>query len=432
MSLIWTSTMTSIIGRHWQISIAITLFAVVVSAAEPPMPAAPAPSWKTLPAVPMAGDLKLFWNVHGGDLDDNRSQAKAHGFEFVDLLNTYSDYLGNQKEKIHPPKDNPWARPAFFERIIRRNIAATKGAGTLFVHDIEFVYEEDVTKALARSPELRALRDKDPVDFEARYLREWMQWFALPCQWAKERHPTQPVGIYGPQPFRRDYWGLSGKDAKQIDGTHRTDAELWQHIDPFVDFYVASIYVFYDEPGSLFYMASNVEENFTRTRALGNKPVYAYEWMRFHSGNKTLGNQEVTPWLAEAMAVVPWFCGAKGIVMWGSEPKANGQYYQRLPVFMHSLARLSPFAEKLAKAKLDLVTPAHQAWKTKQPLLRTAQLGDNEWLILAANPWQKDDAETNVTCTIATQPIPIRISGKHTEIFHVRDGKTTRLPLVAW
>jgi hypothetical protein len=54
------------------------------------------------------------------------------------------------------------------------------------------------------------------------------------------------------QPFRRDYWGAAGKSAQQIDGMHRSDAELWQYIDPHVDFYVASVYVFYDDPGSIY------------------------------------------------------------------------------------------------------------------------------------------------------------------------------------
>jgi hypothetical protein len=52
--------------------------------------------------------------------------------------------------------------------------------------------------------------------FADAYLREWATWFTLPCQWTKERFPGTPVGIYGPQPFRRDYFGISGKSAQQI------------------------------------------------------------------------------------------------------------------------------------------------------------------------------------------------------------------------
>ena len=135
-----------------------------------------------------------------------------------------------------------------------------------------------------------------------------------------------PVGLYGPQPFRRDYWGVAGKSAKQIYGTHLNDAKLWKYIDPHVDFYVASVYVFYDDPGSIYYIAANVEENYQRTRQYGNKPVYAYEWLRYHNSNKKLAGQELAPYLVEAMAVVPYFCGAKGVVVWGWEPGQKGQY----------------------------------------------------------------------------------------------------------
>ena len=42
-------------------------------------------------------------------------------------------------------------------------------------------------------------------------------------------------------------------------------------------------------------MASNVGENFKRTRQFGEKPVYAYSWLRFHNGNKALAGQELKP-----------------------------------------------------------------------------------------------------------------------------------------
>ena len=142
----------------------------------------------------------------------------------------------------------------------------------------------------------------------------------MPLKWSKEIFPRTKLGIYGPQPFRRDYWGISGKSAQQIDGSHVSDSLLWQHIDPFVDFYVASIYIFYNLPDSIYYMAANVEENFQRTRPYGNKPLYAYTWMRFHDSNASEKNRELEPYLVEAMAVVPFFSGAKGNVLFGHEP----------------------------------------------------------------------------------------------------------------
>lgn len=337
----------------------LALWPVLVASAQAPPVAQPPPmvqppAWDTIRRVEMRGGLRLFWDVGGGDRAFNVAQAKEHGFEPVDLLNTFSDYPGGQKENISTylkdNRTNPWRKPDFFERIIRRNIADRGHEGAIFVHDIEFGYEEDVDQAWADEAARAASGVADREAFAAAYWREWATWYSLPCRWSKEAAPTQPVGIYGPQPFRRDYWGVAGKTAQQIDGSHRTDAELYRHIAPYVDFIVASVYLFYDDPGSVYYLAANIEENVARAKTLGDKPVYAYEWLRYHDSNQKLRGQELAPCWAEAMAVVPYFCGARGVVLWGWEPKAKGQYYERLPRFVDSVGRVADLSERLAKA----------------------------------------------------------------------------------
>ncbi len=389
------------------------------------------PSWEQIRPVPMSGGLRAFWNVAGGDNPTNYREAAAHGFEMVDLLNTYADYPGRQKENIRKTldinKNNPWQKPEFFERIIRRNIEQRGNQNAIFVHDIEFSFEEDVDKAWADPVVRAASKATSREQFADAYLREWATWFTLPCQWAKERFPGTPIGIYGPQPFRRDYYGIAGKSAQQIDGTHQSDAELWQHIDPFVDYYVASIYVFYDKPDSVYYMAANVEENVERTRRFGNKPLYAYEWLRYHDSNQKLANQEVAPWLAEAMAVLPYFCGARGVALWGSEPKRKGQYYHTLPVFAKSLGRISDLSAKIAAAKLMPDEPVHVLWKARRPLVRRLRVSADEWIILAVNPWQAEDATSHVEVPLEKGPIKVELRGRHSEIFHCAGESVKRL-----
>jgi hypothetical protein len=387
------------------------------------------PSWEQLRTAPMQGDLKAFWNVGGGDMKYNDQEAVAHGFRLVGLLNTYSDYPGNQKENIdnalEKNRTNPWNKPDYFERIIRRNTEQLTEHENIVVHDIEFPFEEDVDKAWNDEEARAASGVKTKEEFAKAYFREWATWFWLPCQWTKQIWPGVPVGLYGPQPFSRDYWGVAGKSARQIDGTHQSDAELWQHIDPYVDFYIASIYVFYDDPGSIYYMASNVEENYQRTRRYGNKPVYAYEWLRYHTSNKDLGDQELAPYLVEAMAVLPYFCGARGLVVWGWEPNGKGQYYQNLPLFLESLGRVSDLSEKLAKAELVIDEPAHLLWKEKRPLVRKLKISDEEWVVLAVNPWQVEGANSTVSVQCGTQSVELPLAGRHTGIFLVRDGRVT-------
>ena len=389
------------------------------------------PSWNEVRPVPMRGGLRAFWNVAGGDNATNEREAALHGFEMVDLLNTYSDYPGRQKENIRKTLDlnrnNPWRKPEFFERIIKRNIEQLGRAGAILVNDIEFSFEEDVEKAWA-DPVVRADSGVTTREqFEHAYFREWATWFTLPNQWAKERYPNTPIGLYGPQPFRRDFYGISGKSAQQIDGTHRSDAALWKHIDPSVDYYIASIYVFYDKPDSIYYMAANVEENLERTRRLGDKPLYAYLWLRYHNSNAKLVGQEVAPWLAESMAVLPYFCGARGIALWGSEPKRQGQYYHTLPVFMESLGRVSDLSEKIAAAKLMPDEPAHVLWKAKRPLIRRLRVSAEEWIVLTVNPWQAEDATSTLAVPLENSSISLEVRGRHTEIFHCTSGNVKRL-----
>lgn len=381
----------------------------------------PLPSWDSIVSVDFKGDLKAFWNVGGKNNLANEAQAVTHGFETVDLLNTYSDYPGRQKEKIIPNSDNPWAKPSYFERVIRRNIG-TNRTKQIFVHDIEFHFEEDLDKLWA-DPEIKKVSGvKKRSEFKDAYYREWGSWYSLPCKWAREVYPKTPIGIYGPQPFKRDYWGVAGKDAKQIDGTHKTDADLWEYIHPSVDFVIASIYCFYDRPGSIYYMASNVEENFCRIQEHGNKPLYAYLWMRYHNSNKKLGCRELDDYLVEAMAVIPYFCGAKATVLWGWEPKGKGLYYQKLPLFMKSLKRVADLSELISKAEQVNDEPVHVLWKAKKPLVRKLKVSADEWLVLACNPWQEDDENCTLSVQCGEHSFDLTVKGRHSEIFHIIDA----------
>jgi FecR-like protein len=406
--------------------------------APPAPPAAPATTitpWEKIRAVPMLGGLKMFWNVGGVSRDSNMAQAKAHGMELVDLHLTYADYAGEQKQNIRTWLDadpahrrNPWNKPSFFEPVIKRNIRDKASQGSIAVHDIEFTFEQDPAKAWA-DPAVRAASGASTLEaFSEAYFREWATWFSLPCDWSKQHNPALPVGIYGAQPFRRDYRGISGKNAGQIDGTHQSDALWWADMDAHVDFYVASIYVFYEDPGSVYYMAANVEENFERTRRYGAKPVYAYGWMRYHQSNKKLGYQELAPWLAEAMAVVPYFCGARGIVLWGREVRVKDQPYARLPVFMDSLARIADLSEKIAKAEPVNEERVHVAWKEKRPLVRKLKVSPTEWIVLATNPWQADTEEKTITVQLGKDgpQVNLTLHGRHTEIFHIEGDRVTR------
>ena len=401
---------------------------------------APLPGWENLRNVKMSGGLRAFWDVGGAPR--HQIEAVKLGFDPVNLLGDYSDYPGKQARNINTyvhrkrPATNPWDRPEFFEEIIRQNVGLIAERPNLiaddrsiFVHDIEFEFEQDIAKAWA-DPEARKASGATTIDaFQEAYLAEWAKWFWLPCVWGKEALPDLPTGLYGPQPFRRDYWGIAGKDAAQIDGTHALDEAFWKFIEPHVDFYVASVYIFYDDPGSVFYVASNVEENFNRTRQYGDKPVYAYSWLRYHNGNKTLGGQELAPWLVDATAVIPYFYGARGNVLWGWEPQSKEtKLYGNLPIYMDSLGRVADLSEKIVQAvPAPDDEPAHVLWKEKRPLLRRLKVSAEEWIVLAMHPWQSEDDSSELVITCGERQHTLELQGRHCDIFHITGDTVKRL-----
>jgi hypothetical protein len=410
----------------------LILWAAVLAiglAAQETRPAA----WASLPSFEMRGGLKVFWDVSDGSNGENGRAAAARGFTPLTLLSTYADYPGNKREDIGlyvgKGSRNPWNKPPYFERIIRRNIQQRGTSGT-FVNDIEIGFEEDAAKAW-KDPLVRALSAApDFPAFEEAYFREWATWYSLPLMWTKQIFPTTKVGVYGPQPFRRDYWGISGKNAQQIDGTHASDARLWRYIDPFADFYIASIYVFYNDPASVYYMAANVEENYQRTRSFGDKPLYAYTWMRFHDSNWREAGRELEPYLVEAMAIVPFFSGAKGVVLWGAEPKlkaADGQPYRQMPTYLAAIGRVAKVSEEIGRSKLVVDEAAHVSWNAKRPLIRRVVLPEGTCIVMAANPWQSDAARTSVDAECGGKKLKLTVEGKHVALYRIAGGNASPL-----
>lgn len=380
--------------------------------------------WTDIPTVQMRGGLSVFWAVGGSQSKRHRKAAVAHGFQLSTALNTFADYPGKQKENIanfaKSALANPWAKPPFFERIVRRNIEARRPEG-IFFHDIEILYSDDA-EAAWENAQIRKLSGASSFpEFEKDYLKEWSTWFSLPLRWTKEIYPQTPVGLYGVQPFRRDFWGIAGKSASQIDGSHATDMELWRNIDRYVDYYIASIYAFYPTADSVFYMAANVEENYTRTKQFGDRPVYAFEWLRYHNANKWEKNREVDPWLAEAMAIVPWFSGAKGIVLWGSEPNDDRPDLAPYAVFdryMRSLARVSKLSELIGRGNLVIDTPTYDLWTKRLPLVRKVVVGQDDCVVMAINPWQSDNETSSVETTCGSASLRVEMKGRAVTLLH--------------
>jgi len=184
--------------------------------------------WGQIRSVRMSGGLRAFWNVVGNPA--HRQRAWEQGFDPVGLLNTYADYPGKQQRHIghHIKKNafnNPWAMPDYFSEIVLQNIQNSASQPHLqksrkcpLVLDIEFPFQEDIEKAWSNPETKKASGSQTLEEFQRVYLQQWAKWFWLPCAIGQKAAPNMQIGIYGAQPFRRDYWGIAGKNAQQIDG----------------------------------------------------------------------------------------------------------------------------------------------------------------------------------------------------------------------
>jgi hypothetical protein len=397
------------------------------------------PKWQSIRSFKMKGDLRAFWNVYGGDYLFNQDQAVKHGFKNAQISNTYADYLNNQKENIdtflNKNTGNAWLKPPFFEKVVKRNIKDAIGQGNtvgfnsaIYVHDIESAFERNFKKLWSNEVVRQSAQVDNFEEFVEENYRQQASWLSLPCKWSKQFSPQKPVGVYGPQLFNRDYWGfVKPSTPAKLEQTHQADLRLWKYIDPYVDFYIADVYMFYDLPDSIYYLAANIEENYRRGRKFSNKPLYAYFWLRYHDSNKEMANRELPDYLVEAAAVLPFFTGAKGVVLWGYEPKNVGQPYHNLPVFINSLGRVADLSAKIAKAKLVIDRPARELWRDKKPLIRKFRVSKNEWILLATNPWQSQQDKIVVSTDCGSRSVKLEIRGKHTEIYHLQSSSLKRI-----
>lgn len=391
------------------------------------------PAWDAMPAIALKGDLKAFWSVYGGDRDYNLSQATQKGFQPSIFVNTLT------KDESGPGKDivastdvnNPWQKPPFFEAVVRLNSAHYKQTPFLY-HDIEIALNWEAAK-LWENPQLRTLaKANHQTEFSDRYFQAWATWYTLPLRWSKQLNPQAKIGLYGAQIFRRDYWQLATATPQQVAALHRAADQLWQHIDPFVDYYIADVYYFYDQPDSVYYLAANVEENYLGSLkyAAPNqppKPLYTFSRLRYtEGGNRLIQNKQIYPYLAEAAAVVPYFTGAKGVTLWGWEPDTKGQPYHNLPAFMRGLSRVAQVSALLSKAKLVIDQPAYQLWQQKLPLVRKMQVSQTEWVVMLMDPGQAEDKNRDLSVSLGHQTFKLNVKGKTPEIYHIQNSRVTR------
>ena len=59
----------------------------------------------------------------------------------------------------------------------------------------------------------------------------------------------------------------------------------------------------------------------------------------------------------------------------------------------------------------------------KRPLVRKLQVSADEWIILAVDPWQKEDAQRTLGVDCGGRSVNIELRGRHTRIVHEVAGR---------
>lgn len=371
-------------------------------------------SWEDLPVLYFKGGLNAYWQVYDWT-GTNQDIAYRHGFRSISLVDPYSNRAEGAKERIdvEPGARNPWAKPARFERVMKADINRVPGEGA-YVLDIELPFELSAKAAWENESARKKSWAKSQASFEKQYLSEWATWYTKPLQWAREAHPKSRLGVYGLSPFRRDWWGISGKNTDEIRSSHADDKKIWSYVEPYVDFIIADVYVPYALPEAIYYIAANIEWN--RRQTDSEKPIYAYEWMRYHESNSKENNRELDSYLVEAMAIVPYFSGASAVVLWGHEPQlrpGDGRPYRQLPLFMKSLARVAGLSEQIGAGRLVIDEPAHDVWRSRKPLIRRVEVTKSECLFLVIDPVQDELATSTHPVTCDSRHFNLQTRGKH-------------------
>ncbi len=380
-----------------------------------------------MPNIALGGGFKIFWAIGDGAWEENRKLAWAKGFSPVVVASSYADYPGNQKEDIRKfigkENSNPWVKPPNFERIVRRQIDAWP-AGEAYVHDFEVGWQMNLDEAWRNQEARRLSGAGSPSEFEMRYLLEWASWFSKPLDWTKLARPHSVVGIYEFQPYRREVYELTKPNSAPFPFWQEAVRRIWPIMEPHLDFQVAGVYIPSDTaPDAMFYLARNIEGSVATSHEMSHgKPVYAFEWLRFHDGNKRLAGREVPEEFAEAMAILPFFLGAKGIVLWGYEPQSKtvgALPYATLAHFARSLARVAPLSERIAAGRTMIDVPAQVLWQNRQPLVRRVEVSEDECIVMAVDPWQSDGAVKNVEAMCGKTRVLLETRGRRITIVRV-------------
>jgi hypothetical protein len=58
--------------------------------------------------------------------------------------------------------------------------------------------------------------------------------------------------------------------------------------------------------------------------------------------------------------------------------------------------------------------------------VRKLKLAEDEWVVMAVNPWQAEDAKSTLRVPCGTNTVEVPMDGRHTGIFVVEGDRVTK------
>jgi len=212
-----------------------------------------------------------------------------------------------------------------YDRLVDLDLVkALLNAGT-FRHDPEFqVLMVDMEHPWLNPDDLRKqpwypanAPEAERLAFETKWYEGYALTYVAPIE-AARREGWKSVGVYGTQPFLRQWWGLE-KVVVEPD-TYWAWPAFGRQIQQASDVIYPDVYCFYWSPQNVAYTLTNLD--FCRKLAASapeRKPMRPYYWTLLHGGDANYhwwSNQPLTNEETRAMFAMCFFTGCEGLVLW--------------------------------------------------------------------------------------------------------------------
>ena len=283
---------------------------------------------------------------------------------------------------------------------------------------------------LEKDPPFRYSGTKNKHSAIEEYKIAMEELYKYPLEFAKKNHNYfKRWSSYEDVPVERNWWGITNKTWQQwtTDASHLnyiTNATHSRKITETkfseqLDFYSVSTYFFYSPEISvkntanqyLAYLLFQLEAN----QAWTEKPIYLYYTFKYQGTRErgTLINGD----MVRNSVIFAFMSGADGMVLYDDSRKAtnNSDYHNLIKIFVESISSLDNYRDYFEDKNVTFYKPdnARDLFVDRKPVVRGIEK-NGRFLLVATNPFAKEDEITNIPVYYKGKYIKIKLKGNET------------------